>query len=124
MRPSVVILPRFWRLWTRGDDVGDVPVRLSEEEVAERLHELPGWARSGDEITRTFSIRYHGGVAMIVHVADVERLVGHHADIDLRWDRVRFGITTHDAGHELTAADFDLAARIDEIATAHNAEPV
>lgn len=61
---------------------------------------------------------------MIVHVADVERLIGHHADIDLRWDRIRFGITTHDAGHKLTDADFDLAKRIDQIAAAHGAEPV
>ncbi|WP_405770222.1 hypothetical protein [Streptomyces sp. NBC_01538] len=32
--------------------------------------------------------------------------------------------TTHDAGHRLTAADFDLAQRIDAIAEAHMAEPV
>lgn len=61
---------------------------------------------------------------MIVHVADIERLIGHHADIDLRWDRVRFGITTHDAGHRLTAVDFDLAHRIDAITQAHGAEPL
>ena len=102
--------------------MGDAPALLSDKEIAELLRELPGWQRERDEITRTFSIRYHGGVAMIVHVADVERLIGHHADIDLRWDRVRFGITTHDAGHRLTAADFDLAARIDKIAAAHEAE--
>lgn len=59
---------------------------------------------------------------MIVHVADVERLIGHHVDIDLRWDHVRFGITTHDAGHRLTSADFDLATRIDRIAAVHEAE--
>lgn len=61
---------------------------------------------------------------MIVHVADVERLISHHADIDLRWGRVRFAITTHDAGHKLTAPDFDLARRIDGIAVAHGAEPI
>ncbi|RPK59983.1 pterin-4-alpha-carbinolamine dehydratase [Streptomyces sp. ADI95-17] len=61
---------------------------------------------------------------MIVHVADVERLIGRHADIDLRWDTIRFGITTHDAGHKLTDSDFDLAKRIDEIAAAHGAEPI
>ncbi|MEV7297629.1 4a-hydroxytetrahydrobiopterin dehydratase [Streptomyces microflavus] len=76
---------------------------LTDEEITERLTALPGWVRAGDEITRTFAIRYHGGVAMIVHVADVERLIGHHADIDLRWDYVRFGITTHDAGHRQSA---------------------
>lgn len=38
--------------------------------------------------------------------------------------KVRFAVTTHDAGHKLTAADFDLAQRIDSIAAAHNAEPL
>ena len=96
---------------------------VDEDEIEAALREVPGWRREGNEITRTYSIRYHGGVAMIVHVADVERLIGHHADIDLRWGRVRFGITTHDAGHRLTPADFDLARLIDEIARAHTAEP-
>ncbi|MFG2409276.1 4a-hydroxytetrahydrobiopterin dehydratase [Streptomyces brevispora] len=98
------------------------PVPLTESAIEERLLELRGWTRVGDEITRSFEIRYHGGVAMIVHVADVERLIGHHADIDLRWGKVRFGITTHDVGHKLTDADFDLAKRIDQIAAAHGAD--
>lgn len=102
----------------------DAPVPLTEDEIETALREVPGWRREGDEITRTFGIRYHGGVALIVHVADVERLIGHHADIDLRWGKVRFAITTHDAGHRLTTADFDLAQRIDAIAEAHLAEPV
>ncbi|MFH9752597.1 4a-hydroxytetrahydrobiopterin dehydratase [Streptomyces griseus] len=92
---------------------------LPDGEIAARLAELPGWVRGGDTITRAVGVRYHGGVALIVNVADVERLVGHHADIDLRWDHVRFRITTHDAGHRLTAADFDPAARI---AVAHQAQ--
>lgn len=104
--------------------MADAPVPLTEDEIVIALEGMPGWRRERDEITRTFGIRYHGGVALIVHVADVERLIGHHADIDLRWDRVRFAITTHDAGNRLTAADFDLAQRIDAIAQAHMAEPV
>ncbi|MFB6817043.1 4a-hydroxytetrahydrobiopterin dehydratase [Streptomyces sp. NPDC056347] len=99
-------------------------VPLTDNVIEMRLRKLPGWSRVGNEITRSFGIRHHGGVAMIVHVADVERMVGHHADIDLRWDRIRFGITTHDAGRRLTDADFDLAGRIDRIAAAHGAVPV
>ncbi|MCX4858960.1 4a-hydroxytetrahydrobiopterin dehydratase [Streptomyces canus] len=104
--------------------MAEVPVPLTEDEIVIALDGMPGWRREGDEISRTYSVRYHGGVAMIVHVADVERLIGHHADIDLRWGTVRFAITTHDAGHKLTAADFDLARRIDAIAEAHGAEPL
>ncbi|WP_245997434.1 4a-hydroxytetrahydrobiopterin dehydratase [Streptomyces armeniacus] len=99
----------------------ETPVLLRDDEIEARLRELPGWTRVGHEISRSFRIRYHGGVAMIVHVADVVRQMGHHADIDLRWDLVRFGITTHDAGNRLTEADFDLARRIDRIAAAHDA---
>ncbi|MEV6124334.1 4a-hydroxytetrahydrobiopterin dehydratase [Streptomyces sp. NPDC052077] len=101
----------------------DVPVPLTDAEIEAALRKVPGWRRDGDEITRTYGIRYHGGIAMIVHVADVERLIGHHADVDLRWGTVRFGITTHDAGNRLTAADFVLAERIDAVAQAHGAEP-
>ncbi|MDX2542411.1 4a-hydroxytetrahydrobiopterin dehydratase [Streptomyces sp. WI04-05B] len=104
--------------------MAEAPVPLTEDEIEAALREIPGWRRENDEITRTFGIRYHGGVAMIVHVADVERLISHHADIDLRWGKVRFAITTHDAGHKLTVADFDLARRIDAIAKAHMAEPL
>jgi 4a-hydroxytetrahydrobiopterin dehydratase len=99
--------------------MSEVPAPLSDAEITELLRGLPGWVRVGDEITRTFNIRYHGGVALIVHVADIERLVGHHADIDLRWGTVRFGITTHDAGHKLSRADFELAHRISGIVAAH-----
>ena len=102
--------------------MADTPLPLPDDEIHARLRELPGWARSGQEITKTFHVRYHGGVALIVHIADIERLIGHHADIDLRWDTIRFGITTHDAGHQITTADFDLASRIDAIAQAHGAE--
>lgn len=97
---------------------------LTEDEIEDALQTVPGWKREGDEISRSYGIRYHGGVAMIVHVADVERLISHHADIDLRWGKVRFAITTHDVGYKLTEADFDLARRIDAIAQAHAAEPL
>lgn len=99
-------------------------VPLTDQEIAEQLEALPGWVQVGDEITRTYDLRYHAGVAVIVHVADRERRIGHHADIDLRIDTIRFGITTHDVDRQLTAADFDLAARIDAIVAAHQSIPL
>ncbi|MFD3805610.1 4a-hydroxytetrahydrobiopterin dehydratase [Streptomyces sp. NPDC058611] len=101
-----------------------VPRLLSDEEIAQGLAGLPGWERRGDEITCTYPIRYHAAVAAIVTIADRSRRVQHHADLDLRIDSLRASITTHDAGHRLTAADFDLAHRIDAIVAAHQALPL
>ncbi|MEV7541837.1 4a-hydroxytetrahydrobiopterin dehydratase [Streptomyces sp. NPDC089915] len=101
-----------------------VPTVLSDEEIAENLADLPGWERKGDEITRTYEIRYHAAVAAIVTIADRSRRVQHHADLDLRIDHLRATITTHDAGHRLTAADFDLAHRIDAIVAVHQSLPL
>ncbi|MFJ1828500.1 4a-hydroxytetrahydrobiopterin dehydratase [Streptomyces sp. NPDC088178] len=97
---------------------------MTDEEIEARLAGLPEWTRDGDEITRRVDIRYHAGVALIVHIADRERRIGHHADIDLRIDHLRIAVTTHDADYKLTDADFDLAARIDAIAVAHQSTPL
>jgi 4a-hydroxytetrahydrobiopterin dehydratase len=40
---------------------------------------------------------------------------GHHPDIDIRYNKVRLGLVTHDAGG-LTARDFELAAEVDRLA--------
>lgn len=94
---------------------------LTDEQIAERLKALPLWERDGNTITRLVVLRYHAGVALIVHVADISRLTHHHPDVELTFDGVRFRITTHDAGGVLTAADFLLAANIDVIASGHAA---
>ncbi|MGE7391133.1 4a-hydroxytetrahydrobiopterin dehydratase [Streptomyces sp. NPDC004126] len=101
-----------------------VPTVLTDEQIAENLDGLPGWERKGDEITRTYEIRYHAAVAAIVTIADRSRRIQHHADLDLRIDHLRATITTHDAGYRLTAADFDLAHRIDAIVAAHQSLPL
>lgn len=69
---------------------------LSDEDIEQELAGLPGWERKGDEITRTYEIRYHAAVAAIVTIADRSRRIHHHADLDLRIDHLRASITTHD----------------------------
>jgi 4a-hydroxytetrahydrobiopterin dehydratase len=104
--------------------VSGVPEPLSDAEIDARLADLPGWKRDGDEITRTFSHTYHECVHVAVYVAAKAREVSHHPDMHLTWQRLRFAITTHDAGHKLTEADFMLARHIDAIAAAGGATPV
>ncbi|TXS15534.1 4a-hydroxytetrahydrobiopterin dehydratase [Streptomyces sp. adm13(2018)] len=101
-----------------------VPEPLTEAEIEAALAAVPEWDREGETISRTYPIRYHAAVAAIVTIADRSRRVQHHADLDLRMDHLRASITTHDAGYRLTAADFDLAQRIDAIVAAHQALPL
>jgi 4a-hydroxytetrahydrobiopterin dehydratase len=103
--------------------VSDVPEPLSDDEIAARLAELPGWTRAGDEIARAFTHTYHECVHFAVYVAAKAREVSHHPDMHLTWQRIEFRITTHDAGHKLTEADFSLAKAIDAIAKTSGATP-
>jgi len=73
---------------------------------------------------QTFEHTYHGCVHLAMYVAAEAREVGHHRDIGIRWQRIRFGTTTHDAGHRITDLDFALARHIDAIAAGPGATPV
>ncbi|NKY44291.1 4a-hydroxytetrahydrobiopterin dehydratase [Nocardia cerradoensis] len=99
----------------------ELPTPLTDSEIAVRLEALPGWARDGDEITRTFAHTYHECVHLAVYVAAKAREVGHHPDMLITWQRIEFRITTHDVGRKLTALDFELARDIDRIAEAAGA---
>jgi 4a-hydroxytetrahydrobiopterin dehydratase len=95
---------------------------LTDDEIADRLARLPGWARDGDGISRTFEDTWDGCINLAVHAAAKANELNHHPDIDIRWGRIRFVITTHSAGQRLTALDFELAEGIDAIAAAQTGQ--
>jgi 4a-hydroxytetrahydrobiopterin dehydratase len=101
-----------------------IPEPLADDEIAARLAALPGWTRQGDEIAKTFTHTYHECVHLAVYVAAKAREVSHHPDMHITWQRIEFRITTHDAGHRVTEADFMLAGHIDAIAAAQGATAV
>jgi 4a-hydroxytetrahydrobiopterin dehydratase len=101
-----------------------VPEPLDEGEINDRLAAMPGWSREGGAITRTFAHTYHECVHLAMYVAAKAREVGHHPDMLITWQRIKFTITTHDAGHRITEADFALARHIDAIAAAQGASPI
>jgi 4a-hydroxytetrahydrobiopterin dehydratase len=89
--------------------------KLSEDEIAARLEDLGGWARQGDMIVKTFKLpSFAGAIAFVTHVGFLAEAANHHPDIDIRYNKVTLALVTHDKGG-LTAKDFDLAARADEI---------
>ena len=87
---------------------------LSQPDVETRLRSLPGWHVEGGELTRTFTHNdFRAALAFVNKVGDLAERAGHHPDIDIRYNKVRLGLVTHDAGG-LTTKDFDLAAAVDK----------
>jgi 4a-hydroxytetrahydrobiopterin dehydratase len=87
--------------------------RLGESDIEERLRQLPGWERRGDEIRRTYSFPdFKGSMAFVNRVAALAEAADHHPDILVTYSKVTLTLTSHDAGG-LTERDFRLAASID-----------
>lgn len=89
---------------------------LSPPEIESRLAELPGWSRSGEAIEKRF-VRgnFVGSVEFVSSLVEPAEGMNHHPDLKISWDTVTATISTHSEGG-LTAADFELAAKIDALA--------
>ena len=88
---------------------------LSQSEVETRLGSLPGWRVESGELTRTFTHKdFRAALAFVNKVGDLAEQAGHHPDIDIRYNKVRLALVTHDAGG-LTAKDFGLAGEVDKL---------
>ncbi|MFF3112645.1 4a-hydroxytetrahydrobiopterin dehydratase [Kitasatospora sp. NPDC057904] len=87
--------------------------RLTEDEIAAALTDVPRWSREGEAIVRTADAPdFPAAIRVVDAVAEQAEALDHHPDIDIRWRTLRFVLSTHSAGG-LTGLDFTLAARID-----------
>jgi len=88
---------------------------LTPNEVQDRLQSLPQWRLEKGEIVRETAFSdFVSAMDFVNAVADQAELAGHHPDIDIRYNKVRLALVSHDAGG-LTPRDFDLAASIDAL---------
>lgn len=89
---------------------------LSDEEIETRLAGLGGWRRDGDAIVRELDRGdFVGSVRFVDALVEPAEDMGHHPDLEISWATVTVRVSTHSEGG-LTAADFELAARIDALA--------
>jgi 4a-hydroxytetrahydrobiopterin dehydratase len=88
---------------------------LSDEEIGSRLDGLD-WKREGEHIVKDWQFKdFAEAIAFVNRVADVAEAANHHPDILVHgWNKVRLSLTNHSAGG-LTAADFDVAGKLDAI---------
>jgi 4a-hydroxytetrahydrobiopterin dehydratase len=88
---------------------------LNDSEIEARLSEHPGWARAGDAIAKTFARGdFVGSVRFAESIIEPAEAMNHHPDLEISWDKITVSISTHSEGG-VTAADFELAAKIDAL---------
>lgn len=88
---------------------------LSQTEIEKRLVSVPDWQIESGELTRTFLFKdFRGSLTFVNKIGELAESAGHHPDIDIRYNKVRLALVTHDAGG-VTEKDFDLAAKADKL---------
>lgn len=88
---------------------------LSDIEIQRALGALPGWSRKGDSLTRTYQFdTFPAGIDFLREVADVAEAQAHHPDVDVRYTKLTFNLSTHDAGG-ITNKDLLLARAVDAL---------
>ena len=88
---------------------------LTEKEVNAKLVSVPDWQLESGELVRTFLFKdFRASLAFVNKVGDLAEQAGHHPDIDIRYNKVRLALVTHDAGG-ITEKDFELASKADKL---------
>lgn len=88
---------------------------LTDEQVAERLAGLSGWARHGDNIVHTETrADFKAAILYVSAVAYLAEAANHHPDFMIQWNKVTLTLSTHSAGG-LTIKDFALAEQVSRL---------
>ncbi|MGD0796441.1 MAG: 4a-hydroxytetrahydrobiopterin dehydratase [Acidobacteriaceae bacterium] len=85
---------------------------LSEHELHQLLAELPEWAHQDGMLVRYWNFKdFVEAMAFVNRVAALAEADQHHPDIDIRYNRVRLALVSHDAGG-ITARDAKMARHL------------
>jgi 4a-hydroxytetrahydrobiopterin dehydratase len=88
---------------------------LTQTELEKFLSGQPLWCLADGKIVRDWRFKdFVAAMEFVNRVAEIAEAAGHHPDIDIRYNRVRLGLVTHDTGG-ITESDAAMAAQL----TAH-----
>ncbi len=91
--------------------------KLTPTQIKAALPKVKSWKKQRASITRTFQFEdFVVAMKFVNRVARAAEAAAHHPDVDIRWNKVTLVLATHSEGG-LTQKDFDLAKKIDGLAT-------
>ena len=89
--------------------------KLTDSEIREKLAMLPGWKYDAGVLVREYAFAdFVDAFAFVTRLALMAEKANHHPDIDIRYNRVRVGLVSHDSGG-VTARDVTMAEAIGKI---------
>ena len=87
---------------------------LDGYEIARALKELPSWReRMGTLVCAWSFATSREAVDFLAIVAEAAEHLGHHPDVDWRWNTIFLTTTSHDVGGEVTPRDIELATLLE-----------
>jgi len=90
--------------------------KLTDAQIATELASTPGWARTGEAITRDFAFKdFVTAFGFMASCALVAEKMDHHPDWSNVYRTVKVALNTHDAGG-ITMLDFQLARAMSALA--------
>ncbi len=91
------------------------PVLAASEVDAALEEQHLHWTRQGDELATTVKLHdFAAALAFVNAVGAAAEAANHHPDIDIRWNKVRLVLSTHDSGG-ITLLDLALAGAVDRL---------
>jgi 4a-hydroxytetrahydrobiopterin dehydratase len=85
---------------------------LTPQELDDLLRKLPEWALESGSLVRFWTFtNFIEAMAFVNRVAGLAEAAGHHPDIDVRYNRVKLALVSHDAGG-ITARDAAMARQL------------
>ncbi len=85
---------------------------LSEEKLQELLKSEPNWNLIKGALVREWTFPdFVAAMSFVNQIAAMAEAAGHHPDIDIRYNRVRLALISHDAGG-ITERDANMAKHI------------
>ena len=91
-------------------------MKLTADQIAERLASCPGWTAKDGAISKTYTLpSFPDAIAFVTRLAFDAEAADHHPDLQISYKKVTVNWSTHDAGG-LTEKDFAGAKQSDMIA--------
>ena len=90
-------------------------MKLRLNQIRNQFASIRGWKRRGRQIWKLYVFDdFMGGLRFLNRVAKLAEAMNHHPDVDIRYNKIKLTLTTHDEGG-LTMKDFRLARKIDKM---------